>query len=225
MPSQTSTHPAPLLPAHDQTPDDDLMHAYVQGEAGAFDALYARHESALYRFIKRLLGLRLAPEVDEVFQETWQQIISERQGFSLESAGWRAWAFAVAHNLAMERLRLSGRDTGFYAHDHEGDGLDAALLFSRGLFNEGGVAADPQLAAEEENAFWTAAGKRLLACLEELSDDQRATFLLIEEGFALPTIALTLGVAEDTVGARWRQAHRKLRQCMERYLAVLAVRP
>ncbi len=55
------------------------MLAYVGGNTSAFDTLYARHESALFRFVRRLLGVRLAAEADEVFQETWVRIISERE--------------------------------------------------------------------------------------------------------------------------------------------------
>ena len=40
----------------DDTPDDMLMSAYAQGDAAAFERLYARHQAGLYRFIRRLLG-------------------------------------------------------------------------------------------------------------------------------------------------------------------------
>ena len=41
---------------HSAMPDDQLMLAYARGDAAAFDALYARHEGALFRFVRRLLG-------------------------------------------------------------------------------------------------------------------------------------------------------------------------
>ena len=131
----------PALPSlHDAMPDDQLMLAYAAGDATAFNALYARHEGGLYRFVRRLLGMRLAAEVDEVFQETWLRIVAARTSFSPQGATWRTWAFTIAHNLAMDRLRLSGREVAFYAHDEDGDGLDAAQMFSRGLLRDGGAA-------------------------------------------------------------------------------------
>ncbi|RYF34591.1 MAG: sigma-70 family RNA polymerase sigma factor, partial [Comamonadaceae bacterium] len=163
--------------------DDDLMLAYAGGQAAAFDILYGRHETALYRFVRRLLGLRLSAEVDEVFQDTWLRIVSARASFSPQGAAWRTWAFTIAHNLAMDRLRVSGREVQFYAHDEDGDGMEAAHLFSRGLLSDTGTAGAVHPSAEEE-AFWRAAGRRLLACLDELPDDQRAAFLLHnEDGF------------------------------------------
>ncbi|MDM0012331.1 sigma-70 family RNA polymerase sigma factor [Variovorax sp. J22P168] len=206
----------------DPLPDDQLMLAYAAGDTRAFDTLYARHESALLRFIRRLLGLRLAPEADEVFQDTWMRIIAARDGFSPQGATWRTWAFTIAHNLAMDRLRLSGREVAFYAHDEDGDGLEAARLFSRGLLDTGAAARDAAHPSAEELAFWRAAGRRLLACLDELPDDQRSAFLLHnEDGFTVERVAETLDVNFETVRSRLRYGLRKLRGCMERYLSVL----
>jgi len=62
----------------------------------------------------------------------------------------------------------------------------------------------------------------LLACLNELTDEQRAVFLLHhEEGFTPEVVADALGVESETVGIRLRQGLDKLEACMERYLDVL----
>jgi len=199
-------------------PDDQLMIAYVGGDRSAFDVLYARHESGLYRFVRRLMGVRLSSEVDEVFQETWERIIKARASFAPERASWRTWAFTIAHNLAMDRLRLSGREVTFYAHDEDGDGLEAGMLFSRGVLR----ADAAQHPSTEDIAFWRAAGRRLLACLDELPDEQRAAFLLQqEEGFTIEAMSLSLDVGFETVRSRLRYGLQKLRVCMERYLAAL----
>jgi RNA polymerase sigma factor (sigma-70 family) len=203
-------------------PDDQLMLAYMGGDTSAFDALYARHESPLYRFIRRLLGIRLAAEADEVFQETWTRIISERESFVPGGVAWHTWAFSVAHNLATDRLRMSGHEVAFYAHDEDGDGLDAARLFSRGLLQGSGTADDAAQPSAEEVAFWRAAGRRLLACLNELPDDQRAAFLLHhQDGFTAELLETTLDVGPEAVRNRLRSGIKKLRGCMERYLSVL----
>ncbi|MEJ8826373.1 sigma-70 family RNA polymerase sigma factor [Variovorax humicola] len=205
-------------PDEGPVPDDQLMLAYAGGDKAAFDALYTRHESGLYRFVRRLLGVRLSSEVDEVFQETWERIVKARASFSPERASWRTWAFTIAHNLAMDRLRLSGREVSFYAHDEDGDGLEAGVLFSRGLLRAGAA----QQPSTEEVAFWRAAGRRLLACLDELPDEQRAAFLLQqEEGFTIEAMSLSLDVGFETVRSRLRYGLQKLRICMERYLSAL----
>ena len=60
--------PEPINP---EPTDDQLMFAYAQGDAAAFDRLYARHEAGLLRFVRRLLGPRWVAQADEVFQDTW----------------------------------------------------------------------------------------------------------------------------------------------------------
>src|SRR5829696_6117651 len=102
---------------HSDMPDEELMLAYARGDAAAFDELYARHEGSLFRFVRRLLGASLAAQADEVFQDTWMRIIASRATFVPQGAAWRTWAFTIAHNLAMDRLRASGRELVMEAQD------------------------------------------------------------------------------------------------------------
>jgi RNA polymerase sigma factor (sigma-70 family) len=145
---------------HRDMPDDDLMKAYVQGDAAAFDALYARHEGALFRFVARVLGAAFSAQVDEVFQETWLRIIAARETFAPQGAAWRTWAFTIAHNAAVDRLRTGGREVPLHGDD-EGDPLD---------WLEG--ALDASHPSSEDEAFWRAAGRQLLLCLDELPAPQ-----------------------------------------------------
>ncbi|RYF67096.1 MAG: sigma-70 family RNA polymerase sigma factor [Comamonadaceae bacterium] len=195
--------------------DDQLMLAYAAGDAAAFDVLYARHEGALLRFVRRLLGARHVAQADEVFQDTWLRIVAARTSFSPQGASWRTWAFTIAHNLAMDRLRVSGREVLLDAHedDDQAPPLRAAA-----------TAATAQPSTEDQ-AFWRAAGRRLLACLDELPADQRAAFLLQhEEGLSVDALAAQLGLGFETAKSRLRYALQKLRPCMARYLSVLEVR-
>lgn len=222
--------PAPPQAANDTRhctmPDDQLMLAYAGGDGAAFDVLYARHEGALFRFVRRLLGARLSAEVDEVFQETWVRIISARASFSPQGASWRTWAFTIAHHLAMDRLRVSGREVALPAHDDAGDDVDAAQRFGQSLRRDGRAVADAASPSAEELAFWRAAGRRLLACLDELPGDQRAAFLLRhEEDLTVEAMAAALNLGFETVRSQLRYGLKKLRVCMARYLCVLAPQP
>lgn len=191
-------------------PDEDLMQAYARGDLAAFDALYARHEGALYRFVRRILGAAAAAQADEVFQETWVRIVSARASFSPQGAAWRTWAFTIAHNLAVDRLRVGGREIGLEAGEDGSDPLDwlAASL-------------DMSHPSSEDEAFWRAAGQQLLQCLEQLPHAQRAAFLLHhEDGASVEEMARQLGLPFETAKSRLRYALQKLRGCMQPYLAV-----
>lgn len=192
-------------------PDEDLMLAYAAGDAAAFDALYARHEVALYRFVRRLLGASLAAQADEVFQDTWLRIVAARASFRPQGAAWRTWAFTIAHNAAMDRLRVSGREVG---PEHEEDGEDPLdwLMASLGR----------TAPSSEDHAFWRAAGTQLLHCLEALPHEQRAAFLLHhEDGASVEDLARRLALPFETAKSRLRYALKKLRGCMGAYLPEL----
>jgi RNA polymerase sigma factor (sigma-70 family) len=197
--------------AHRDLPDEDLMLAYAGGDAAAFDVLYARHEAALYRFVRRLLGSALAAQADEVFQDAWLRIVAARGSFRPQGAAWRTWAFTIAHNLAMDRLRVSGREV---AVDSESDS-DAPMewLMAR---------LDHVAPSSEDLAFWRAAGAQLLHCLEDLPAPQRAAFLLHhEDGASVEDLAQRLSLPFETAKSRLRYALRKLRGCMGAYLVPL----
>lgn len=192
-------------------PDEDLMLAYAQGDTAAFDLLYARHEAALYRFVRRLLGARLAAQADEVFQDTWLRIVAARASFRPQGAAWRTWAFTIAHNAAMDRLRVSGREV---TPEREEDGEEPLEWLMAHL--------DQVAPSSEDQAFWRAAGAQLLHCLEALPDAQRAAFLLHhEDGASVEDLAQRLALPFETAKSRLRYALRKLRGCMGSYLAVL----
>ncbi|MDB5878742.1 MAG: polymerase subunit sigma-24 [Variovorax sp.] len=204
------------IPArHAAMPDDQLMRAFTGGDTLAFDTLYARHESAVLRFVQRMLGTRLAGEVKDVFHETWVRIVTVRAHFSSQDAAWGVWAYTIAHNLAMDRLQVAGRDARFSARDTDEDGdAHEPLPPARAL---GAKPIDPSI---QDIEFWRSAGRHMLACLNELPDTQRAAFLLHhEDGFTVEKIAETLDVGLDTVRNRLLHGRLKLQAAMERRLA------
>lgn len=192
-------------------PDDDLIRAYAAGDAAAFNALYERHQAALYRFVCRVLGAGLAAQADEVFQDCWLRIIQAANRYEAGRAGFKTWAFTIAHNLALDRLRVSGREVDVTAADESTctwDALDATAA-AQGLTH----------AASDDVAHWRAAGQRLAHCLAALPDAQRAAFLLHhEDDMSVPELAEALGLAFETAKSRLRYAMSKLRDCMGSYV-------
>lgn len=195
------------------SPDDDddgLMRAWVQGDARAFERLYQRHQAALYRFVRRVLGPALAQQVDEVFQDTWSRVIQARERWSPQGATFRTWLFTLAHHRAIDCLRKSGREVSVDAGP-AGDDEPAGDAWADWPAAD---ARDPS-----DQAFWRAAGERLLHCLDSLPAAQRAVFLLHhEDGLTLDELARSLELGFETAKSRLRYAMTKLRQCMGAYL-------
>jgi RNA polymerase sigma-70 factor (ECF subfamily) len=190
--------------------DEQLMQAYCQGDAPAFDALYARHEAPLFRFVRRVLGQALAAQTDEVFQDCWLRIVNHRVSFSAELGKWKTWAYSIAHHVALDRLRTAGREISV-------DGLESQSGTERLEWLQAGL--DLSHHSAEDTAYWRAAGQQLLQCLEALPAVQRAVFLLHhEDGATLEELAKGLELGFETIKSRLRYALQKLRGCMQGYL-------
>lgn len=202
--------PLPPSPA-DPRSDDALMQAYAGGDSAAFEVLYRRHQAALYRFVRRLLGSALAAQADEVFQDTWLRVIGARSAWSPQGAQFRTWLFTLAHHRAVDQLRKSGREVSIDA--------DSAGWQPDGEAWAGWPEPADTAPGPSEQAFWRAAGRQLLQCLDELPLAQRAVFLLHhEDGLALDELARGLDLGFETAKSRLRYAMSKLRTCMGAYL-------
>ena len=193
--------------------DDALMRAFAQGAPRAFEQLYARHQAALYRFVRRLLGVVCAAQVDEVFQDTWLRVIAARERWTPQGASFRTWLFTLAHHRAIDCLRKSGREV---SQDRDDDAEpwqpDGAPWLQWPA---------PDSADAEDRTFWRAAGQRLLDCLEGLPAAQKTVFLLHhEDGLSLAELAGALELGFETAKSRLRYAIAKLRGCMGAYLPV-----
>ncbi len=193
----------------DQPSDDELMRAYAAGDGAAFECLYTRHQAALYRFVRRLLGRAAETQADEVFQDTWLRAIQARHGWQAQGAAFRTWLFTLAHHRAVDCLRKSGREVALPQDDAE-------PWAPAGQPWTDWPAADP---AAEDLAFWRAAGQRLMDCLEELPLAQKTVFLMHhDDELPVANLAQVLGVGFETAKTRLRYAMIKLRSCMGAYL-------
>jgi RNA polymerase sigma factor (sigma-70 family) len=203
--------------ADDEPDDDALMRAFAQGDGRAFARLYSRHDAALYRFVRRVLGQAHAAHVDEVFQEAWLRVVRSRQQWSPRGARFRTWLFTLAHHCAIDVLRKSGREVSLDADDEGDEPWQPTAALWQGWPSASG--------SVEDSAFWRAAGARLLDCLEALPPAQRGAFLLHhEDGLSLADLAGVLEVGFETAKSRLRYALAKLRTCMGAYLPTESLR-
>jgi RNA polymerase sigma-70 factor (ECF subfamily) len=177
--------------------DEELMLRYRDGDASAFDALYSRHRSGLFRFILRQCPSR--GEAEEIFQEVWMKLIEARSRYRVE-ARFSTYLYHIAVNRLIDRSRRRSNTPTASLDDPDCPvGLAVA-----------GASNDPvrQAAAREE------AG-RVLKALGELPHEQREAFLLHEEGgLSVGEIAEVTKVGAETAKSRLRYALAKLRQAL-----------
>lgn len=183
----------------DPRTDEGLMLAYRDGEAAAFEALYARWRGPLYRYFLRQCGH--AGQADELYQDVFMRVIGAAASYEA-SARFTTWLFRIAHNRLVDHWRKMGREPVDPIADGEDDGAFDPPA--------------PETAVPERQAANKQLGAALLAALAELPEVQREAFLLAEEGgLTLEEIAAIAGVGRETIKSRLRYATAKLRNKLE----------
>jgi RNA polymerase sigma-70 factor (ECF subfamily) len=173
--------------------DEQLMLAYREGDAGAFEQLYRRHKGALYRFIARSIRDRAVAE--ELYQEVWMRAIEARGRYEVQ-AKFTTWLYTIAHNRLVDHWRKRG--LALVALDQDGEsaaGLAAAPDY------------EPHRVAEARQSL-----ARFASALDALPPAQREAFLLHEEaGMSVAEIARATGTNEEAAKSRLRYAMSKLK--------------
>jgi RNA polymerase sigma-70 factor (ECF subfamily) len=181
--------------------DEELMLRYARGDAGAFDALYARHRGGVFRYLLRNVGNRA--QAEELFQDVWTGLIGARERYEVE-AKFTTWLYTMAHNRLIDHYRRQ-RPFDLVSLDG-GDGDDDPPPQVPAP-----PATEPQRTAEGREQ-----AARLLALVEALPGAQREAFLLQHEGgLSLEEIAQVTGSSRETIKSRLRYAMDKLRRGME----------
>jgi RNA polymerase sigma factor (sigma-70 family) len=173
-----------------EAPDEQLMLAYRDGNAAAFETLYARHRARLYRFVLRSVKSRAIGE--ELFQEIWMRVI-EARGRYAPQARFTTWLYTIAHNHLVDHWRKRG----LTLVSLEGDETP-------------GASPDPADHAQARESL-----ARFAAALEALPPLQREAFLLHEEGgLSVAEIAAATKTNEEAAKSRLRYATAKLKAAM-----------
>lgn len=99
--------------------DAELILAYLNGSAGAFECLYKRYRRQLYAYLNQLLE-QDQKSVDDVFQLTWLKVIDHLPRYKDQNT-FLAFLLHVAHNAAMDNLRKNHRKAQYEVSVNSGD--------------------------------------------------------------------------------------------------------
>jgi RNA polymerase sigma-70 factor (ECF subfamily) len=182
-----------------ESSDEELMLLYRDGEAGAFDVLYARHKGGVYRYLLR--QCREAGAAEELFQDVWMNLVRARASYTVQ-AKFTTYLYRLAHNRLIDHYRKN-RPAAVVSLEEE-DGAAAVELPDERV----------RPAAEALDAKRQAA--RLAELIAGLPEAQREAFLMQQEGdMSVEEIAQATGVSRETAKSRLRYAMTKLRQGMQ----------
>lgn len=183
--------------------DEQLMLAYREGDAGAFEQLYRRHKGGLYRFVLRSIRDRAVAE--ELYQEIWMRVIEARGRYEVPAQGagqpakFTTWLYTIARNRLVDHWRKRGLTLVSLGEDE-----------SAGAEPQAGADYEPQRVLEAKQSL-----ARFRRALEALPAVQREAFLLHEEaGMSVAEIAQATGANEDAAKSRLRYALSKLKEAI-----------
>ncbi len=177
--------------------DENLMLLYRDGTAAAFEVLYGRHKSALYRYLLRQLEDRGLAE--EIFQDVWMKLIRSRERYRVK-ARFTTLLYRIARNRVIDHYR--------------------SRLHHNALMNETSDAglkqqADDSTPGAEQILDTARQVERLKVLIGQLPHEQREAFLLHQEaGLSLELIAQITDTGRETVKSRLRYAFAGLRRAM-----------
>ncbi len=175
--------------------DEELMSRYRHGEAKAFEQLYRRHCSSLYRYFCRQLPANRSQRAEELYQEVWYRVIAHRENYQV-TAKFTTWLYRIAHNLVIDEHR-KGLRLGVVENPVEGE------------FDE------PDPTRLDENDLLERKRQSLRECMGRLAPLQREAFLLKNEsGFSNAEISEIVSAKAETIKTRLRYALDNLRECL-----------
>jgi RNA polymerase sigma-70 factor (ECF subfamily) len=187
-----------------QETDENLMLRFGRGDGAAFEALYRRHESRIFRYLYR--NVRDEASANDLMQEVWFAVAHNAQRYQ-PTAKFSTWLFTLAHHRMVDMIRGSRRQQSLDAGGEEGDGATLHEVLAADREREPDALAQTQ---DDATA--------LLNAVAQLPPEQRSAFLLQAEGdLSVEEIASATGSSFETVKSRLRYARAKLRQLLWEY--------
>ncbi len=187
--------------------DEALMLAFARGNMNAFEQLYDRHETGVWRFVFR--SVQNQAVADDLVQELWFAVARTAASYE-PTAKFKTWLFTMARNRVIDHARTAKNHTSIDAENDDGESMFSDL------------AADSRLGPLRQVTSREQA-KALLAAIEQLPPDQREAFLLQAEGdMSVGDIAAATGVSFETAKSRLRYARNKLKELLADFAEVRA---
>lgn len=175
--------------------DEALMQAIRQRDKGAFEELYDRYGSRMYRFFFRMLW-QDAGKAEDFTQELFLKII-EKPHFFDPNRNFRTWIYTLASNLCKNEYRRPSPGITFETPNI--------------WYNPAPESMDKELFEQQ-----------LQQCIEQLSPTHHQCFVLrYQEEMSVTEIAEIVGCPEGTIKSRLHYALQKVTEQMEGWKSAL----
>jgi RNA polymerase sigma-70 factor (ECF subfamily) len=184
--------------------DDELIAAYLKGQADAFGVLFQRHKSGVFFVVRNYFPNR--ERAEEVFQEDFLKLLERLEHFD-GSGSFRGWLYTLCRNHCIDRLRQQKRrpetpESAWVSEDEDGNATPVARAAAEAM-------------PADERAYDRELAEHLETAIQKLPEEQRETFLLKERGgLTFEEIAELMGTSVNTAKSRMRYALEALRRSL-----------
>lgn len=175
--------------------DRELTLAFKRGDAGAYEAIYARHSGRVHNVCKRML--RRPEEAQEAAQETFLRMYRALPKFNGKYQ-LGAWITRIATNVCLDQLRSQGR------HPVDLTPFDELELVSR----DASDGVEPESVYMRSNEGW-----RVRRVLDSLPPMHKAAIVLRDfEGLSYEEVAGALGISDAQTKALIHRARQSFKR-------------
>ncbi|RMG99975.1 MAG: sigma-70 family RNA polymerase sigma factor [Deltaproteobacteria bacterium] len=195
-------------PVTDTTTDDRILVARAQqGERGAFEALFRRHQRRVFAVA---LGIvRNEEDALDIVQEAFIKAYRSLPRFKGESSFF-TWLYRITTNLCIDHGRRNKKHRASSFEEQR------TRIDEDGPAAERGAAGLRRVTSPDEAVARKEIRDAFRAALDELPEIHRSVIVLRElQGMSYAEMADALGVPKGTIMSRLHHARRKLREALE----------
>ena len=171
-----------------------LLHRVARRDADAFALLYDHTRTRVYGLVTRVL--RDSGYSEETTQEVYLEVWRTADAYDSAKGSALSWLMTMAHRRAVDRVRAEQA-----ARQRESRYGASAVEPSRDVVAESALAADER--------------RRVVECLDGLTDTQRQCIeMAYYGGLTYAEVSQRLSANLSTIKSRMRDALRGLRNCL-----------
>ena len=181
-----------------QLTDQELVHAYINGNTNSLSLLVERHKNKIFTSIYLLVKDKYLAE--DIFQDTFIKIIDTlKAGRYAEEGKFLPWALRIAHNLCVDHFRKVKRSPSIKTSDNQD--IFEVLNFSE--------------SSSEDKMMEGQTSERVRKMIDMLPEDQREVIILRNYAdLSFKEIANLTNSSINTCLGRMRYALLNLRKMM-----------
>lgn len=186
--------------------DQQLIEAFMNGNASSFEQLLNRHKNRIFTSI--LMMVKDRSLADDIFQDVFIKVIDTiKAGQYNEEGKFLPWVLRIAHNQCIDHFRRVKKNPSYSMNDH-GDMLEASLYT-----NENAETAIIRVQRASDIQF----------LLNKLPEDQREVIVMRHfANLSFKEIAQKTNCSINTALGRMRYALINLRKLMAEAPAAVA---